>query len=186
MVYAPPRHKLTVDDYHRMGEAGIFGEDDRVELLDGELYDMPPIGDGHMGTVNRLTNRLAWRLGERVVVSPQNPVRLSDFSEPEPDIALLRFRDDFYRAGKPRPEDILLVIEVAQSSLDYDRGTKLPRYAAAGIAEVWIVNLVEDHVEVYREPAGTEYALQTIHRRGGTIAPLAFPDLALRVEEILG
>ncbi len=186
MVYAPPRHKLTVDDYRRMGEAGIFHEDDRVELLDGEIYDMPPIGDGHMGTVNMLTNRLAWRLRERVVVSPQNPVRLSDFSEPEPDIAVLRFREDFYRTGKARPEDILLLIEVAQSSLDYDRRTKLPRYAAAGIPEVWIVNLIDDHVELYREPAGTEYALRTVHRRGAVIAPLAFPDVTLRVEEILG
>ena len=186
MVYAPPRRKLTADEYQRMGEAGIFHEDDRVELLDGELYEMPPIGDDHIGDVISLTRIFSRGVGVRALVSVQNPIRLSDHSEPEPDFALLRPREDSYRTGKARPEDILLLVEVAASSLEYDRETKLPRYAAAGIVEVWIVNLVDEQVEVYRQPSGTEYLSRRIHRRGDRLSPVSFPDLIVRVEEILG
>ena len=186
MVYAPSRRKLTVDEYHRMGESGILHEDERVELLDGELYEMAPIGDDHIGGVISLEYFFGQRLGGRAFVSTQNPIRLSGYSEPEPDIVLLRLREDFYRTGKARPEDVLLLVEVAASSLDYDRTTKLPRYAAAGIPEVWIVNLVEERIEVYRQPAGDGYALHSVHVRGDTVAPAAFPDVTLRVEEILG
>ena len=186
MVYAPPRRKLTVYDYQRMGESGIFHEDERVELLDGELYEMTPIGDHHIGGVISLEYVFGQRLGGRAFVSTQNPIRLSDFSEPQPDLALLRPRADFYRNGKARPEDVLLVIEVADSSLQYDQQTKLPRYAAAGIVELWIVNLIDEQIELYHDPAGDTYATRSIHRRGDTLAPLAFPDLVLSVEEILG
>lgn len=186
VVYTPPKRKLTVAEYERMGEAGVFHEDDRVELLDGELYEMPPIGDDHMGTVNWLTNVLIRRLSGRVVVSTQNPIRLSDYSEPQPDVAILRPRADFYRSGKPRPDEVLLLIEVARSSVDFDRLSKLPRYAAAGIVEVWIVNLADDHVEVYRHPTEGSYATRTVHVRGDTLVPLALPDLALGVDEVLG
>ena len=186
MVYAPPRRKLTVDEYQRMGESGIFHEDERVELLDGELYEMTPLGDDHIGGVISLDFPLNQRLAGRALVSVQNPIRLSKFSEPEPDVVVLRFRPDFYRSGKARPEDIFLLIEVAESSLDYDRTTKLPRYAAAGVREVWIANLVDEQLEGYRDPAGDRYATSSIHRRGDTLAPLAFPDLVLSVEEILG
>jgi Uma2 family endonuclease len=186
MVFAPPRWKLTADEYQRMGEIGIFHEDDRVELLDGELYEMTPIGDDHIGTVNDLTTSFARRLGDRGIVSPQNPIRLDDHSEPQPDLTLLRPREDRYRRSKARPEDVLLVVEVARSSLDYDRQTKLPRYAAAGIPEAWIVNLVDDRIEVYREPAGGVYRSITIYMRGDSLAPAALPDLTVRVDEILG
>ena len=186
MTYAPPRRRLTVNDYHRMGAAGILREDDRVELLDGDLYDMPPIGDGHIGRVNRSDHVLNRRVGDQAIVSVQNPIRLSDASEPEPDIALLRPREDFYATRKAGPEDVLLLVEIAESSLDYDRLTKLPRYAAAGIVEVWIVNLVDEQIEVYRGPTGGEYAVRTTHRRGDTLVPVALPDVAVRVEEILG
>jgi Uma2 family endonuclease len=185
VVYAP-KHKLTADEYQRMGEAGILHEDDRVELLDGEIYDMPPIGDGHVGRVNALNFLLGQRLRDRVIVAVQNPIRLSDFSEPQPDIALLRPRADFYGTSKARPEDVLLLIEVAQSSVDYDRVLKLPRYAADGILEVWIVNLVDDRVEVYRDPAGDGYRTRTVHARGESLYPAALPDLTIRVDEILG
>lgn len=186
MVYAPPKRKLTVDEYHRMGEVGIFHEDDRVELLDGELYEMTPIGDGHIGDVNSLNFLFSQRLGGRVIVSVQNPIRLSDYSEPEPDVVLLRPRPDFYRTGKAGPADVLLLVEVADSSLEYDRQSKLPRYAAAGIVEVWIVDVAGGVVEVYREPAGDEYAVRSVHRRGARLSPVALPDVAITVEEIVG
>jgi Uma2 family endonuclease len=186
MVYAPPKRKLTVEEYHRMGEDGILRADERVELLDGELYEMPPIGDGHVGGVNRLNVRFVLRVGERAIVSVQNPIRLSDFSEPEPDVALLRPRSDFYGTGKARPEDVLLLIEVADSSLEYDRQSKLPRYAASGIVEVWIVDVAGGVVEVYREPAGNEYAVRTVHRRGEILSPSALPDVTITVDEIVG
>jgi Uma2 family endonuclease len=186
VIYAPPRRKLTVDEYHRMAMDGILGPDERVELLDGELYEMTPIGDDHAGAVNGLNFTFGARLGGKAIVAVQNPVRLSYFSEPEPDISLLRPRPDFYRSGKPLPQDIFLLIEVASSSLEYDRDTKIPRYAAAGILEVWIVNLVDGQIEVYRAPERGRYTLHTIYRRGESFAPLAFPDLVVRVEEILG
>jgi Uma2 family endonuclease len=186
MVYAPPKRKFSVDDYYRMADAGIFHEDDRVELLDGEIYEMTPIGDGHAGTVNWLSSVFVRRLGDRVVVSPQNPVRLSDYSEPQPDVAVLRRREDFYRSGKPRPADVFLIVEVAKSSLDYDRLTKLPRYADAGIPEVWIVNLADDQLEVYRKPGEGGFGERIVLVRGDSIAPEALPDLVLRVDEILG
>jgi Uma2 family endonuclease len=186
MVYSPPRRKFNVDDYYRMADAGIFHEDDRVELLDGEIYEMTPIGDGHIGRVNSLTFQFIQRLNERVVVSPQNPIRLSDMSEPQPDLVLLRPRSDFYGTSKAKPEDVLLLIEIAKSSLDYDRTTKLPRYAAAGIVEVWIINLADDRLEVYRKPGEGGYGERIVLVRGDSIAPEALPDLVLRVEEILG
>jgi Uma2 family endonuclease len=186
MAYAPVKRKLTVTDYHRMGEAGIITEDERVELLDGELYEMAPIGDDHIGGVNSLNYVLNRRTGDRALVSVQNPIRLSDYSEPEPDIVLLRPRADFYRTAKARPEDVLLIIEVAYSSLEYDRETKLPRYAAAGIAESWLVNLVDQRVEVHRAPVHGRYMAVSIHERGETLHPLALPDIAITVDEILG
>src|SRR5579884_648740 len=186
MAYAPPKRKLTADEYQRMGEAGIFHEDERVELIDGELYEMTPVGDGHIGGVNSLNFFLSQRLGGRAIVSVQNPIRLSDYSEPQPDIAVLRLRADFYRTGKARPEDVLLLIEVAESSLAYDRLTKLPRYAAAGIGEVWIVNLAEQRVEVYRDPRPDTYATRILYARGDTLTPAALPELSIRVDEILG
>lgn len=185
MVQAPKR-KLTADEYQRMGEAGIIGEDERVELLDGELYAMPPIGDDHVGSTISLTYFLSLRVGERALVSVQNPIRLSDYSEPEPDVALLRPRDDFYRKGRIQPQDILLLIEVARSSLDFDRASKLPRYAAAGIIEVWIANLVARRIEVYREPHGDYYAYTQILGPGESVSPMALPDVVLEVDEILG
>ena len=186
MTYAPTHWKLTADEFERMGEVGIFDEDDRVELLDGELYEMTPIGDDHIGAVNDANSLFVRRLGDHAIVSPQNPIRLSDNSEPQPDLTILRPREDRYRRAKAGPEDALLVIEVARSSLEYDRLVKLPRYAAAGIVEVWIVNLVDDRIEAYRQPVGGVYRTITIHMRGESLAPAALPDLTVHVDEILG
>jgi Uma2 family endonuclease len=180
------RWRFTVDEYHRMGEAGVLGEDDRVELIDGEILEMSPIGPGHSGGINRLTYLFVGRVGDRAVVSVQNPVILNDYEEPQPDLMLLRPRSDFYRSATATPADVLLLIEVADSSVDYDRQVKAPLYARNGIPEYWMLNLLRDQVVVYREPIEDGYRSTQVFRRGETISPLAFPDLQITVEELLG
>ena len=185
MAVVPERRRFTVDDYHRMADAGILAEDDRVELVAGEIVQMSPIGDRHMSAVNR-TNRVFSRIvGDRALVSVQNPVSLPPYDEPEPDIALLRPREDDYARGKPGAADILLVVEVADSSVTYDRQTKLRRYAAAGVPEAWLLDLPGDALEVHREPGPREYALIRRCYRGEQIAPQALPDLAVAVADLL-
>ena len=169
-----------------MGETGILHEDDRVELLEGVLYEMPLTGDWHDGTVDVVSNTFVPPLGGRAIVRVQGSFRLTGGSEPEPDVLVLRYRPDFYRSTKVGPEDVLLLVEVAHSSLPYDRDFKLPLYARAGIPEVWIVNHDDQRVEVYRDPEGDGYRSATLVERGGTVAPLAFPDLAIAVDDILG
>src|SRR5207247_3212709 len=141
--------RFTVDEYYRMAETGILAEDDRVELLDGEIVEMSPIGPRHAATVTRLDHLFNRLVGDRAIVRAQNPVRLDGYSEPEPDIALVTPRADFYRAEHPTPRDILLIVEVADTSLRYDRHTKLPGYARAGVPEAWLVDLTADRVERY-------------------------------------
>src|SRR5271165_6986138 len=152
------RRALTVAEYHRMGEVGILTEDDRVELIEGELIAMSPIGSEHSGTVNVLTHCLVQAVGQRGIVAVQNPVQLDDLSEPQPDFAVLKPRADFYRRATPRPDEVLLIIEVADSSLAYDRHVKQSLYARHGIPEFWIVNLAAGEVEVCRTPDGVGYA----------------------------
>jgi len=186
-VAAPlTRRRFTVTEYHRMAEAGILREDDRVELLDGEVVEMTPIGPRHAGRVKRLNRIFSARVGDRAIVSVQDPIVLGTHWEPEPDVVLLRPRPDFYGSAHPRPEDVLLVVEVAETSLERDREIKLPAYAAAAIPEVWILNLLEDGLDVYRDPASDGYGKVRRLERGGRVAPLALPDLELSVEEILG
>lgn len=185
-VAAPlARRRFTVDEYHRMAEAGILREDDRVELLDGEIVEMTPIGPAHAGQVNRLTRIFTGRLGDRAVVSVQNPIVLGTHWEPEPDVVLLRPRADYYRSAHPRPDDVLLVVEVAETSLARDREVKLRAYAAAGVPELWIVDLAGSGLEVCRDPAGDEY--RDVRRlKRGRVAPLAMSDVELSVEELIG
>ena len=180
------RRRFTVDDYYRMAEVGILTEDDRVELLDGEIVEMTPIGSDHAGHVKRLTALFTSRLGDRVIVSVQDPIRLSRHSEPQPDVALLRRRADFYSRAHPRPEDVLLLIEVADASVETDRRIKMPLYARAGLQEVWLVDLTTERVEVYREPTVEGYREMRALARGQGLAPQAFPDLALGVNDLLG
>lgn len=180
------RRRFTVDDYHRMAEVGILTEDERVELLDGEIVEMSPIGSDHAGHVKRLIALFTSRLGSRVVVSVQDPVVLSQHSEPQPDVTLLRPRADFYSREHPWPDDVLLLIEVADTSLETDRRIKVPLYARANLREVWIVDLIAERVEVYREPAAGAYRETRALARGQGIAPQAFPDLALAVDDLLG
>jgi Uma2 family endonuclease len=178
-------HRFSVRDYYRMAEAGVLKPDARVELLDGRIIDMSPIGPFHGGSINRLIRLFSMISGGRWLVSAQNPVRLDDHSEPQPDLMLLRPATDDYRSRHPRPEDVFLLIEVADSSLDFDRGEKLPAYGRAGIPEVWILNLPDNTLEVYREPHFSGCASQIRLRAGDKAVPLAFPDAKIEAAELL-
>ena len=151
------RHRLNVDEYYRMAEAGILGPDARVELIEGEIIDMAPIGSQHAAVVRQLAHILHQNVGDQAIVSTQNPVRLDEYSEPEPDLALLRPRDDFYAAAHPGPGDVLLIIEVADTSLRYDREIKIPLYARHGIPEVWLVDLENERLLRFLEPGPDGY-----------------------------
>jgi Uma2 family endonuclease len=180
-------YRFTVDEYHRMGEVGIFSEDDRVELLAGAIVEMSPIGPLHAGTVNRLTTLFSSRLGNRVIVGIQNPLLLRDEdSEPQPDVVLLRPRADFYTQSHPEAPDVYLVIEVADTSLEGDREVKFPIYARAGVSEAWLLDVSAERLEVYRQPTTAGYQEVRLLQRGAPIAPQAFPDLALTVDDLLG
>ena len=178
---APTRRRFTVDEYYAMAKAGILTEQDRVELMDGDVIDIPPVGPWQAGTVDIFTKWLVLALDGRANVRIRGPLRLSEISMPEPDAMLLKRRSDFYISRHPRPEDVLLLIEVADTSVEYDRGMKLSAYAKAGISEVWIVVRKERRVEVYTGPGEGGYA--NVRRVGpkGKIAPGAFPDVELEV-----
>ena len=150
---APSRHLISVDAFHQMGEVGILGPTDRVELIDGEIIDMSPIGVLHAAIVDVLARHFGRRAGESVFIRCQNPLRLDDISEPEPDIVILRPRADLYTTAHPGPADALLVIEVADTSLAYDLGTKVPLYARHGIPEVWVIDAATRRTRVFRQPA---------------------------------
>ena len=180
---AAQRRPLTVEEYHRMGEIGILTGDDRVELIEGELIAMAPIDSDHSATTNALNRLLVLAVANRGIVAVGNPVRLSRYSEPQPDFSVLRHREG-YRKALPRPEDTMLVVEVAASSLDYDRKVKLALYARAGIPEVWIVNLAAEEVEVYRSPAADLFTLVTRASRFDQLTIEAIPDVLIPVEEI--
>lgn len=177
---------FTVDQYHRMIETGIIHEGDRVELIRGEIVEMASIGTKHAASVRRLTRLFFNKFGEQVLVSPQNPVEVDEYSEPEPDIAILRPQDDFYASAHPTPEDVFLLIEVSDSTIRYDRTVKIPLYAEDNIAEAWIVDVNAELVEVYRQPSATGYRSLQTFTRGQTIELLAFPEVSIEVDEILG
>lgn len=141
MVVQLTRRRFTVSEYHQMAQAGILGEDDRVELIDGEVIEMTPKGHRHAGYVIRLNELMFKEFGPYAMVSPQNPVDLGEYSEPQPDLALLRRRADFYTSGHPKPADIYLLIEVADSTTDPVRWVKVPLYGRSGVPEVWLIDL---------------------------------------------
>lgn len=181
---APTRRRFDVDEYHAMIRAGILMEGDRVELIDGEILEMHSIGSRHFSSVVRLTRLLVTALGDQAVVSAQNPVRLDRYSEPEPDIAVLRPRSDDYAAALPGPSETLLVIEVADTSLAYDRKVKLPLYARSGVPEVWIVDLEAEAVEVHTRPGTTGYE-HCERITEGSVAPAACPNIRFEISDIL-
>ena len=180
----PSRRRFTVEEYCAMADAGILAEDERIELLDGEIIVMPPIGAPHEDGTTRLSSGLIYRLHGRAWVRVQNAVRLDDYGLPEPDIAVVRLRDDYHRE-RAAPADVLLLIEVADSSLESEREVKLPRYAAAGIPEVWIVNLRTRQVEAYNDPGDGAYQSRRVVGAEGSISPRAFPDVVLNVADFL-
>ncbi len=183
----PARHKLDVAVYHRMAEACLFGPEERIELIEGDLIDMAPIGQGHAAIVTGLTGALVMACAGRALVSPQNPIRLDRTSEPQPDFAVLRRRADMYATGeRPGPADVLLLIEVADSSLRFDRTVKLPLYARAGIAEYWIVDLGRRVVDVYRVPDGGAYREMTTHTTGDRIALTLAPEIVVTLDLVFG
>lgn len=181
------KHRFNLEEYRLMGEAGIFSEDDRVELMDGEVVEMAPIGDRHVESVMRLNRLISrWALiegGPDLFVSVQNPLSLGEHWEPQPDLALVRRLED--RSGVPAAEEVLLVIEVAATSLAYDRDLKLPLYAASGILEVWLVDLNSDTVEVYSEPRPGGYERFARFRRGDRTVSATLPDLIFDVAEVM-
>ncbi len=180
------RYYFTVAEFERMGEAGVFTKDARLELIEGEIIEMSPIGSRHAACVNFLNRFLNRTVGDRMIVSTQNPIRLNDFSEPQPDLALLRLRDDFYRDAHPTPADVLLIIEVADATLAYDRQVKVPLYAKAGVAETWLINLIEEQVEIYAEPVGGTYQTVVNFRRGEEVRAHTIANLAIGVADVLG
>lgn len=182
---AVTRKKFTVEEYHQMIETGVLREDDRLELLDGEIIEMSPIGPRHASCVKKLS-RWFWKtLGNRVIVSVQDPIVLVPDSEPQPDVALLVPRSDFYAERHPEPQDVFLAIEVADTSQEYDREVKIPAYARAGIREAWLVDLEARTVTVYREPRRGKYRQVAVLDNGDFASPLAFPRARLKVREIL-
>lgn len=164
------RYRFTVDEYYRMAASGILPETGRTELLDGEIYAMRPVNSPHAGMVNKLTRFFTAHLdASQYLLSVQNPVRLNAHSEPEPDLAVLRFLPDFYQSAHPGPSDILLLVEVADASLEKDRQVKLPLYARAGIPEVWLVNLAAGHIEVCRRPLDNVFLDQRVYSAQDTL-----------------
>jgi Uma2 family endonuclease len=187
MARAINRRRFTVDEYHRMGEAGILPEDGRLELIRGTLAVREPIGARHAGTVDRLAHLWISRLGGRAIVRVQNPVEFpEELSELQPDLTFLRPRADFYRQAHPRAADVLLVIEVADTSRRLDRLVKLPLYARAGVDEAWLVDLPSDRVEVHRTPGPGGYRDRAVLGRGAPVTSLAFPDVTVDAGDLLG
>ncbi len=181
----PYRHRFTVDEFYRMLDAGIFTEDDRVELIEGDIVTMTPIGARHAACVKRLNALLNRVLGERAIIGVQDPLRLDEKNEVLPDITVLRFRPDFYAEAHPGPGDVLLVVEVAKTSLAYDREVKVALYARYGVPEYWLVNLQDNVVEVYRRPFAQGYKETLVFAKGDTLTPALLPDVHIAVQEIV-
>ena len=175
---------LTTQQYHLMHEAGVFPQGDRLELINGEIKTMSPIGRKHVACIIRLVKLFEKKLGDRFMISAQNSVRLNNHSEPQPDIAILKWRDDFYIEALPTPDDILLIIEVADSTIAYDREIKAPLYAAAGIPEMWLFDVNKKAIEGYSQPSANGYKLIRRYDESDTLSMLAFPDVTFNWNEL--
>jgi len=185
MAIAAIKHTFTVTDYHRMAEAGILRAEDRVELIEGEIVDMAPIGNRHHSAVDRLNELFVQKLAGKAIVRVQGSVRLNDRNEPRPDLVILRRRDDFYATTFAGPADTLLLIEVADTSLAFDRDVKAPLYARTGIAEFWLVDVETRAITVFREPGAGGYRSETTVRGSQAVSPLALPDLAITPDDVV-
>lgn len=180
------RHKFKRQEYHYLWEIGILKPGDHIELIKGEIIHMSPISSLHAAHVNRLNKLFAQKFGDQVLIAVQNPVILDDYSEPQPDLALLRPRADFYAAGHPQVEDIFLLVEVANTTLEIDRDIKIPLYAASGIQEVWLLNTRHQCLEIYRQPVGNIYQEITTVNTKTTVKLSVLPLVEMEVEEIIG
>jgi Uma2 family endonuclease len=184
--------KFTVEQYHLMYEAGIFGdgggthtEGNRYELINGEIIVMSPIGRKHGAYINRLVAAFTQKFGDRIVLSVQNSILLANKSQPQPDLAILKYRDDFYEEALPIPADILLIIEVADSSLEYDRDVKAPLYAAAGIPEMWLFDVNTKSITGFTQPSDLGYKQINRYSQGDRLSILAFDDVVFEWQELL-
>ena len=185
MLVQLDRKRFTVTDFQQMIETGILQEGDRCELLNGEIITMATIGRKHASKVDRLTNLFHRIIKQAILIRVQNPIELGPFSQPEPDLALLRWQDDYYESGHPKAEDVYLIIEVADTTLETDRTIKLPLYAQTGIVEVWIVNLQDNQIEVYRQPIDSTYSITQIFTKGDTLTIATLPEVTIAVSDIL-
>ncbi|HEU4694972.1 MAG TPA: Uma2 family endonuclease [Vicinamibacterales bacterium] len=185
MPVAVSRKRFSADDYQRMGQAGILRREDRVELIDGEIIAMTPIGPRHCASVARATRAFVTKAGDSAIVRVQGSVRLDFYSEPEPDLVLVRPRADFYASAHPGPADIVLIVEVAQSSIDYDREFKSLVYARAGVHEYWLADLNENVLTCYSSPEGGTYQRVERYTRGQSLAPQLLPDCVVSTEDLL-
>jgi Uma2 family endonuclease len=179
------KRRFTISEYYQMAEVGILTPSDRVELINGEIISMSPIGKRHAACVDRIARLCFERFGESVIVRVQNPILLNNLSEPQPDITLLQPRSDFYASGHPQPVDIFLIVEVADSSINYDQEVKIPLYSASGITEVWLVDLNQNILQVYQQPTATGYQMIQSFQPEDSLSPLAFPEINVRVDEII-
>jgi Uma2 family endonuclease len=182
----PSKKLFTVDEYYRMAEAGILKPNDRVELIRGEVIEMSPNGRKHAACVDRAAELFFVSMRGRAIVRVQGPDRLDQYNEPQPDISILKPKADYYRSGHPGPDDIYLVIEVSDTTLEYDREVKLAMYAISGIREFWMEDLQGDVLLVHRDASDDHYKTCLVFKRGESVSPLAFPDVALRVDDLLG
>lgn len=179
------RHRLTVDDYYKMADTGVLGPEAKVELINGEIIDMPPMGSRHGSRVMRLERLLHSAVRTQAMVRTQMPLRLNKFDEPEPDLALVKPRDDFYEGAHPSAPDTLLAIEVAETSARYDREIKVPLYAKHGVPEVWIVDLEAGLVRFYRQPVGERYTDITATETPGPTPVAALPGITIDLTDVL-
>jgi Uma2 family endonuclease len=180
------RRLFTVQEYHLMREAGVFTDNERVELIEGEIIQRAAIGRRHVARVDRLAEFFGDRVRTRAIVRVQNPICLNHRSEPQPDIALVQRRADFYEESLPNRENVLLLVEVADSTVNYDRDVKVPNYARSGIREVWLWDLEANCLEVYRDAIANGYTSMQKFERGQQVSPLAFPKFAVSINLILG
>ena len=185
-LLANKTHKFTftTHQYHLMYEAGVFSEGDRLELINGEITGMSPIGRKHATCVARLSALLTIRLDRKAIIWPQNSILLDNGSEPQPDLTILKFREDFYEEGLQTPSDILLIIEVADSTIAYDREVKSPLYAEAGIPEMWLFDVNKKVIEGYSQPSASGYKWIKRYDEGDTLSMLAFPDITFNWNEL--
>ena len=180
----PQKHLISAEEYLRMGEGGVFAPDARLELIEGEIIEMAPIGGPHMARVNKLTRLFVERTGDRAIVSVQNPLVIADRSVPRPDLALLVPRRDEYADSLPTVADVLLVVEVADTTLPFDMRTKVPLYARCGIAETWVVDVNERVVHAFRDPGPAGYRTSTTLKPGDSAACVALPEARIELAEL--